>query len=104
MDSPITRAEHTEFLKRMEDEHKRLSRRIDVLEKDNAQNQSLIVSVEKMAVNMENMLKEQQRQGKRLEALEDVPNKSWNTLKNSFISAIGAAIGGAVLAAILYFT
>ena len=58
MDSPITRAEHTEFLKRMEDEHKRLSRRIDVLEKDNAQNQSLIVSVEKMAVNMENMLKQ----------------------------------------------
>lgn len=103
MDSPITRAEHNEFLRRMEDEHKRISKRIDILEEANAQNQELITNVGIMATNMENMLKEQKRQGERLELLEQKPVESFNTLKTGFYNAIGAAIGGALLAAVLYF-
>ena len=71
MDTPITRAEHEEFVKRMEDEDRRQNRRIEILEKSVQQFTSLTASVEKLALNMENMLKEQEAQGNRLEALED---------------------------------
>lgn len=103
MEDVITRAEHNEFLRRMEDEHRRINRRIENLEEANIQNQELVANVGKMAANMEHMVEEQQKQGKRLEALEEVPNKSWNTVKNGLLNAIGAAIGGAILAVILYF-
>ena len=68
MDSPITRAEHNEFAKRMEEEHHRQNKRIGELEKIVEQNNQLLVSVERLAVSMENMQREQQAQGKRLEA------------------------------------
>lgn len=32
MDSPLTRAEHNEFVKRMEDEHTRINHRVAELE------------------------------------------------------------------------
>lgn len=67
MDSPITRAEHNEFAKRMEEEHHRQNRRIGELEKAFEENNKLLVSVERLALSMENMQKEQQAQGKRLE-------------------------------------
>ena len=104
MEGYISRAEHEEFVKRMDDEHKRLDQRCMSLENANTQNQKLMLNVERMATNMENMLKEQQKQGKRLDALEEIPNKGWNTLKNGFYNAIGAAVGGAAIAAIIFFT
>lgn len=77
MDTPITRAEHEEFARRMEAENKRLSEedkrqnhRLDVVEDTVRQIGSLTVSVEKLAVSMEGMLKEQAEQGRRLGALE----------------------------------
>ncbi len=77
MDTPISRAEHEEFRKAMEAENRRLSdedrrqnRRLDVIEETVRQIGSLTVSVEKLAVSMEGMLKEQAEQGKRLETLE----------------------------------
>lgn len=103
MDSPITRAEHNEVIRRMEDEHRRISKRIDILEEANLQNQELITNVGIMATNMENMLKEQKRQGERLELLEQKPAQSFDTLKSGFYNAIGAALGGALLAVLLYF-
>ena len=41
---------------------------------------SLTASVEKLALNMENMLKEQEAQGNRLEALEDRDGEKWRTM------------------------
>lgn len=77
MDTPISRAEHEEFRRAMEAENKRLSdednrqnRRIDLLEQNVEKLGALASSVEKLAVSMENMLKEQERQGRRLDALE----------------------------------
>ena len=34
MDTPITRAEHEEFRRRMEEEHKRQDKRIEILEEN----------------------------------------------------------------------
>lgn len=77
MDTPVTRAEHNEFRKAMEAENRRLSdedkrqnHRIDELESEVRQIGQLTTSVEKLAVSMESMVREQEQQGRRLEALE----------------------------------
>lgn len=103
MDSPISRAEHLEFVRRCEDEHKRINKRLDKVEHDNQLLHKLATDVGKMAVSMENMMKEQIKQGEKLETLEELPNKGWNTLKNGIFNAIGAAIGGGIIAALVYF-
>lgn len=97
MDSPISRAEHDEFVKRMEAEHNRQNRRLILLEDNIQMTQSLTLSVEKMALNMENMLKEQKKQGERLEALEGVPKKNIDSFKFALIGALGTAIGGGII-------
>lgn len=99
----MLRLEHTEFVKRMEDEHNRVNHRLATLENGHKQMQELVNSVGKMAVSIENMCGEIHHQGKRLERLEEIPNKSWNTIKNGLYNAIGATIGGAVIAGIIYF-
>lgn len=93
MDTPITRAEHEEFVKRMEDEDRRQNRRIEILEESVQQFTSLTASVEKLALNMENMLKEQEAQGNRLEALEDRDGEKWRTM----ISYVGTTVIGILI-------
>lgn len=94
MDTPITRAEHEEFRRRMEEENKRQDKRIELLEKAQEQNNKLILSVERLATNMENMLREQEHQGERLEELEDRDGAKWRRVIDAVIVAlIGAAIG-----------
>ena len=48
MDGVLTRAEHNEFAKRMEDEHNRQNKRISDLENAVDQYSKLIVSIEKI--------------------------------------------------------
>ena len=91
MDTPITRAEHEEFCRRMEsenqrlaDEDKRLGRRVSALEDTTKQMQALTTSVEKLAVNMENMIKIQAEQGNRIDELE----------QEDEIASLGAGIEG----------
>ena len=94
MDTPITRAEHEEFVKRMEDEDRRQNRRIEILEESVQQFTSLTASVEKLALKMENMLKEQEAQGNRLEALEDRDGEKWRTVTSYVMTTvIGIMIG-----------
>lgn len=101
MDGPITRAEHEEFRRSMElanknlfDENKRQNKRLDILEKGARENTAMIANVERLAVNMENMLKVQEKQGERLEALESRDGKMWRKAVGYIITAIiGAALG-----------
>lgn len=58
MDTPITRAEHEEFRRRIEEENKRQDKRIEILEENAKRIEGLNSSIEKLALNMENMLKE----------------------------------------------
>ena len=69
MDTPLTRAEHEEFRRAVDAEHKRIHHRLDSMEKATEQIGSLAVSVEKLAVSMETMAKAQQEQGEKLEEL-----------------------------------
>jgi len=101
MDETINRREFEEFSKRLDDENGRQNRRIQILE-DNMKNLSVLtVSVEKMAVNMEAMVKEQAKQGERLSKLEMAPAESWNTMKKTSLTSIVSTIGGALAAGLI---
>lgn len=94
MDTPITRAEHEEFRRRIEEENKRQDKRIEILEENAKQIEGLNSSIEKLALNMENMLKEQLKQGKRLEVLEGRDGEMWRKVVSYAITAIvGIVIG-----------
>ena len=99
----ITRAEHEEFGRRMEDEHHRQNRRIELLEENIGQLADLTLSVGKMANSMEGMLEEQKEQGKRLKTLEEVPVKNWNTVKVAILTAIGTAAGTGIVAVVINY-
>lgn len=94
MDATITRAEHEEFKKRLEEENKRQDRRIELLEDNVSKLGALTSSVEKLATNMENMVKEQEKQGKRLETLEARDGEMWRKVIGYIATAIiGIVVG-----------
>lgn len=101
MDAPISRAEHEEFRRLMESENGRLkeendrqNHRLAILEKSVQQISNLAASTEKLAVNMENMLKIQEQQGDRLEALESRDGEKWRSAVGYVLTAVlGIVIG-----------
>lgn len=101
MDTPITRAEHEEFAKRMETENQRLkdedsrqNKRLDLLEKNVREMSALATSVEKLATNMESMVKVQEQQGTRLETLESRDGEMWRKVVGYIVTAIlGVVVG-----------
>lgn len=97
----ISRVEHEEFRrsmdsenKRLEDENKRQNHRIDKLEETVKQIAAISTSVEKLATNMENMLKEQVSQGKRLATLENRDGDMWRKIVGYAVTVVvGIVIG-----------
>lgn len=97
MDTTIDRAEHEEFAKRMEAENERQNQRIKMLEEAVRKSTALTTNVERLAVNMESMMKELERQGKRLEALERRDGEMWRKVVSYVITAVAGAIIAFVL-------
>ena len=97
MDSPITRAEHNEFVRRMEDEHHRIHHRIEVVEEKVEEINALTTSVASLSSSMEQMLKEQQKQGDRLDALEGRDGEMWRKAVGYVVSALISIIVGFAL-------
>ena len=94
MEDAITRAEHEEFCRRMDEENARQNKRIELLEKSIQRIEMLNISIEKLAANMENMLKEQLQQGERLEVLESRDGEMWRKVVGHAVTAvIGIVIG-----------
>lgn len=97
----ISRHEHEEFRRsmkaenrRLEDENIRQNHRLNALEETVRQVAAISTSEEKLALNMENMLKEQVSQGKRLETLEGRDGEKWRKAVWCVVSAlIGIAVG-----------
>lgn len=96
MDEFVTKAVHDEFAKRIDEENDRQNKRISILEQGQAQINELVSTVKVLAVNMENMAKEQAKQGERLKEIEEKPGKRWETLVACIITCI-------VTAAFAYF-
>ena len=99
----ISRREHDEYVKRMEDEHKRMNHRLINLEKIVNQIQEMNTNISELATNMKYILEEQREQGKRLDKIEDEPKSVWSNIRKGLFSAIGAAIGAALVAGFLFF-
>lgn len=96
MDTPITRAEHEEFRKRIEEENKRQNCRINKLEDTFEKINSLATSTEKLATSMEAMLKEQEEQGGRLKILEERDGEKWRKVVGYIVTAVVGIVVGFV--------
>lgn len=94
MDETVTRKEHEEFARRIDEENNRQNKRIEILEDSVRQIGGLATSVEKLATSMESMVKEQEKQGKRLEVLEGRDGEKWrNAVWFVLTTIIGITIG-----------
>lgn len=91
---------HREFAERIDAEEHRQNKRLDKIEETMFQISELTTSVKVMASNMENMAKEQEKQGERLQAIEDKPAKNWDKLVWAIAGALIAGIIGYVLASV----
>lgn len=97
----VSRPEHEEFRRSMESENRRLeeendrqNHRLIALEETVKQVAAINISVEKLALNMENMLKEQVSQRKRLETLEGRDGDMWRKVVAYVVTAVvGVVIG-----------
>lgn len=94
MSEPITREEHEEFKRRLEEANSRQNKRIEILEESVQQINDLTVSVRELATSMKSMVKEQERQGARLEQLEGRDGEMWRKVIGYIATAvIGIVIG-----------
>ena len=100
MDEAITRAEHEEFSRRMDEWNGRQDKRLELLEENVREIGTLTASVEKLALSVQSMVKEQERQGKRLETLEGRDGAKWRKLMGYIVSALVAGVVGFLLAQI----
>ena len=94
MDSPITRAEHEEFCRRIDDENARQNQRIKNLEEQTKQFTDLAISVKELALSVKQMAETQKEQGEKLEELEAQDGNMWRKVVAYAITAIiGIIIG-----------
>lgn len=92
---------HGEFAARVVEEDKRQNRRLELLEESITRINDLTVSIERIEVNMSNMIEEIKEQGKRLEELENEPIESYNQVKRSVVTTVVGTVVGAAVTAIL---
>lgn len=85
---------HEEFDRRIAAEFNRINHRLSEVEAAVGALHKLTVSVEKLAVNMESMLRELEAQGKRLAALEGQDAEKWRKAVWYFITAALGAVAG----------
>ncbi len=88
MDEPISRAEHEEFAKRIDAQEKRQDKRLEMLENTVHEIGALTLSVQRLAQSLESMVEEQERQGRRLQALEDRDGEKWRKLMGYIATAL----------------
>ena len=94
MDTPITRPEHEEFMKRMEDEHKRIHHRISDVEETVKEIHGLAASVERLAASVEQMAQTQRLHTDQIDRLESRDGEMWRKVVGYATTAIvGIVIG-----------
>ena len=94
MGDPISREEHEEFVKRMEGDHKRIDKRLALVEESVRQIGALTTSVEKLAMAVEAMGRTLSAQGNRLETLEGRDGKRWRQLMGYVLTAVVSVLVG----------
>lgn len=97
MENPITRAEHEEFRRNMEAEHKRINKRLDGIENTSQRITDLYISVNNLAKSIENMVKIQQDHAQRIEFIENQDGEKWRFTVKLIATATVSAVIGAVI-------
>lgn len=93
-DDCITRGEHDEFCRRLEEHDKRQDARLEIVEAEVKELRALHTSIEKLAVNVETMANELSKQGRRLETLEQRDGEKWRkAIWYIFSAAAGVVVG-----------
>ena len=94
MQMTITRAEHEEFKKRLEEKNDRQDKRLSLLEQQVEELKKTAVSIERLSNIMESMLREQKSKGERLQKLESLDGEMWRKVVGYIATAIiGIVIG-----------
>ena len=95
MDStPITRAEHEEFCKRVEAEDNRQNKRLEILEEQTKQYTDLVLSVRELAQSVKQLAETQKVEGEKLDELENRDGEMWRRVSGYVITAIiGLVLG-----------
>lgn len=96
MDSPISRAEHEEFRRRIEEEHNRQNSRIKLLEEQTKTITDLAVSVKELAMSVKQMAETQKEHGEKLEKLEERDGEMWRKVVGYIVTAVAGIIIGFV--------
>ena len=96
----ISRAEHEEFSRPMDEWNRRQDKRLELLEENVREIGTLTASIERLTISVQSMVKEQERQGKRLETLEGRDGAKWRKLMGYIVSALVAGVVGFRLAQI----
>ena len=81
MDEPISRGEHEEFARRIDAQEKRQDRRLELLEEN-------VREIGALTVSVQSMVKEQEQQGRRLQALESRDGEKWRKLMGYIATAL----------------
>lgn len=78
----------------MEEEHKRVNKRIELLEEQTKQITDIAISVRELAQSIKQMAETQKEQGEKLEKLESRDGEMWRKVMGYIITAIiGIVIG-----------
>lgn len=97
--------ETTSIQVKLENHEQRLvnaEHRLKDLETDSKVIMQLSNSVQKLAINMEQMLEEQKEQSARLKALEDEPIETWNNAKRTAFTSIVSTLAGALASSLIW--
>lgn len=90
----LLREVHEEFAGRMEDEHRRINRRLEGVENSVKEINRLTLSVQSLAESVQRMCKEQERQSERLQTLEGRDGEKWRMVVKYVLTGLAGALAG----------
>lgn len=88
MEEGITRPEHEEFKKRIEDEEKRQNHRLDVMEERVNKLIDMQVSMAQLQVGINNITEDLKKLSAEVEAIKQAPADKWNKAVWIVVTAI----------------
>lgn len=101
----LTRREHEEFAKRMDeanarrdDEDKRQNKRLDRVEQSIEKFNEMVAAIQQLTVQMKNMNDTLVNQGESIRTLEQKPAKRWESVVSDVIKLLVAALFGFIAA------
>lgn len=101
MEDFVSSAAFQEYAHRIDAENEMQNERLSKLERTVEEITKLTISVEKMAISMENMTTELRSQGERLTDIESKPGEKWEKLSWVVITALATGILGYILGMVL---